>query len=86
MEPVGVWSSKNGPFLWEVDASDIYVILMYVGVKSEVVFLQPGSTFALGDPCCLHIGPLPSSIIMQHPPEAHSVTLKVEAIHPPESS
>jgi hypothetical protein len=59
----------------------ICIILLYVGVKSEVVLLQPGSTFALGDPCYLHIGPLPSSIFIQHPPEARSVTLKVEAIH-----
>lgn len=64
----------------------IHIILMYVVVKSDVVLLQPGSTFALGDPCCLHIGPLFSSILIQHPPEAHSVTLKFEAIHPPETS
>lgn len=63
----------------------ICVTLMYIGVKSEVVLLQPGSTFAHGDPCCLHIGPLPSSILIQLPPEAHSVILKVEVIHPPET-
>lgn len=64
----------------------ICIILLYVGVKSEVVLLQQGSTFALGDPCYLDIGPLPSSIFIQHPPEAHSVTLKVEAIQHPETS
>lgn len=63
----------------------ICVTLMYVGVKSEVVLLQPG-TFAHGDPCCLHIGPLPYSILIQLPPEAHSVTLKMEVIHRPETS
>lgn len=63
----------------------ICVTLMYVGVKSEVVLLRPG-TFAHGDPCCLHNGPLPSSILIQLPPEARSVSLKMEVIHLPETS
>jgi hypothetical protein len=81
MEPVGFWSSKNSPYC-ERWMQVICIILLYVGVKSEVVLLQPGSTFALGDPCYLHIGPLPSSIFIQHPPEAHAVMLNMEAIHP----
>jgi hypothetical protein len=64
----------------------ICFILMHIGVMIEVVLPQQGSTFARGDPCCLDIGPLPSSVLIQHPPETHSVTLEVEAVYHPETS